>query len=462
MEKQYCVCINFGNETTTASYLDLTAVYPANKEGTYYVPRLNILNGNTYEARKVETAIYRSYDGQWELATERECFTKKGIAIHFINKIERVSLEDKEHYTAFIRLVFQAIIANNSFLYFDNNNPENRNFDLYICSSGWSKYDTNDYNTVIEDYKKFFSTVLPMPVTLISREDAISFSFRSFNYQKRSLLIEINAATIDSIYDSPIEGKTIFSGTCNGVGHIARDIQNWCAETQETYKKAKSVIPIVLEETDNKNINWEMPVRHYIEENMEYFYCKNCSHLSLNLPCSRVLGDMLGDKVEEYDCQDILYHCNIREEVLNEILANYRLMLKNDFNKLHDSGIMPEVIILVNNVFPVPWIKELIKDIFKGIQIISRHGSHIVSDGIALYAYSNHRFQTTIKSKFTEIINREFSGTMQEFLLESCNNFIDKDITVPAFEKYENNIARINASLIKKHVSGEYTKKSKQ
>ena len=51
---------------------------------------------------------------------------------------------------------------------------------------------------------------------------------------------------------------------------------------------------------------------------------------------------------------------------------------------------------------------------------------------------------------------------MQEFLLESCNNFIDKDITVPAFEKYENNIARINASLIKKHVSGEYTKKSKQ
>lgn len=205
-----------------------------------------------------------------------------------------------------------------------------------------------------------------------------------------------------------------------------------------------------------------MPVRHYIEENMEYFYCKNCSHLSLNLPCSRVLGDMLGDKVEEYDCQDILYHCNIREEVLNEILANYRLMLKNDFNKLHDSGIMPEVIILVNNVFPVPWIKELIKDIFKGIQIISRHGSHIVSDGIALYAYSNHRLQTTIKSKFTEIINREFSGTMQEFLLESCNNFIDKDITVPAFEKYENNIARINASLIKKHVSGEYTKKSKQ
>lgn len=47
MEKQYCVCINFGYETTTASYIDLTAVYSANKEGTYDVPKLNILNGST-------------------------------------------------------------------------------------------------------------------------------------------------------------------------------------------------------------------------------------------------------------------------------------------------------------------------------------------------------------------------------------------------------------------------------
>ena len=151
MEKQYCVCINFGNETTAASYLDLTAVYSANKEGTYNVPKLEILNGNTDEARKVETAICRREDGQWKFATDQEDFARPDLAMHFINKIEHMSLEDQEHYTAFIRLVFQAIIANNSFLYFDNNNPENRNFDLYICSSGWSKYDTNDYNTVIED-----------------------------------------------------------------------------------------------------------------------------------------------------------------------------------------------------------------------------------------------------------------------------------------------------------------------
>ena len=450
MEKQYCVCINFGNETTTASYVDLTATYSLNRDGFLDVPKLNILNGNTDEARKVETAICRGEDGQWKFAIDQEDFARQDLVMHFIDKIERMSLEDQEHYTAFIRLVFQAIIANNSILYFDNNNPENRNFDLYICSSGWSKYDTNDYNTVIEDYKKFFSIVLPIPVTLISREDAIFFFFRPFNYQKRSLFIEINADTIDFIYDSPIEGKTIFSGTCNGVGHIARDIQNWCAETQETYKKAKSIIPTILEQTNNKNIDWEMYVRHYIEEQVEDFYYKSRSCLSLNFPCFYALGDCLADVSEMYDCIDILYHCNIREEALNKILANYRLKLKNDFNKLHDNGIMPEVIILIYNVFPVPWIEELVKNIFKHIQVFCSCGSYIVSDGIAMYAYANHTFQTPIKSKFTEIINREFSGTMREFLLESYNHFIDREITVLAFEEYQYNIARINASLVKK------------
>lgn len=369
-----------------------------------------------------------------------------------------MSLEDKEHYTTFIRLVFQAIIANNSFLYLDDNNPKNRNFDFYICSAGWNKYDTNDYNTVIEDYKKFFSSVLPMPFTLISREDTISFRFIHINHQKRSLFIEINADTIDFIYNSPIEGKHSSSGTCNGVRHIARSIQNWCAETHAPYKKAKSVIPTVIEETDNKNINWEMGVRQYIEEMVEDYYDKRRRRLILNLPIDSVIC-CLADRL---DCMDILYHCHINEEILNKILSNYRLELKNDFIKLHDSGIMPEVIILMNNVFFVPWIKELVKDIFNGIQIICYDSSYAVSDGIVMYAYANHRLQTTIKSKFTEIINKEFSDTMQEFLLKSCDNFIDREITMLAFKEYENNIARINASLIKKHISDEYTKKSKQ
>lgn len=106
--------------------------------------------------------------------------------------------------------------------------------------------------------------------------------------------------------------------------------------------------------------------------------------------------------------------------------------------------------------------KRACKRYFNGIKIICYDSSYTVSDGIAMYAYANHRLQTTIKSKFTEIINKEFSDTMQEFLLKSCDNFIDREITMLAFKEYENNIARINASLIKKHISDEYTKKSKQ
>lgn len=66
----------------------------------------------------------------------------------------------------------------------------------------------------------------------------------------------------------------------------------------------------------------------------------------------------------------------------------------------------------MNNEFPVPCIKELVNDIFTGIQIICCDSSYTISDGIAMYAYANHKLETTIKSKITEIINKEFSDTM--------------------------------------------------
>lgn len=83
-----------------------------------------------------------------------------------------------------------------------------------------------------------------------------------------------------------------------------------------------------------------MSVRHYIEEKIEDYYKRRRWRLCLNLPCDNVIGDYVGYELE--NCIDILYNCRSSQEVLTKILANYRLELKNDFIKLHDSGIMPE------------------------------------------------------------------------------------------------------------------------
>lgn len=58
-----------------------------------------------------------------------------------------------------------------------------------------------------------------------------------------------------------------------------------------------------------------MSVRHYIKEQKEVFYTKSQNKMGLNLQTSRVVGDILTDKIEtKYDCLDILYHCNINKD----------------------------------------------------------------------------------------------------------------------------------------------------
>lgn len=482
-EKQYCVCIDFGHGETTASYIDLTTTYPVNQNGVYDVPKLNILNGSTDEARKVETVICRGEDGRWKFATDQEDFARPDLAMQFKAEVNNMQEDDKEHYKAFIYLVFEAIIANNNILHFNNNNPEDRNFDLCIaCPSAWGKDDDNGRNSVIEEYKKFFLEALPIDeIKFVIREsDAAFFKFIHLTKQKANLkilVIDLGSSTIDFTY-YPHNGSNKYpQGAANGASRAERAIQDWCAETQDTYRKAKSAIPTVLEQTDNKNINWEMSVRHYIKMQKEDFYTRNRQRMALNLQTNVAVGDGLAYKLEnDYDCLDILYHCNINKEFLDEqVLFNYRSDLKDDLNRLHDSGAAPEMILLTGGASRMPWVKELVEDVFQGTDVFcDNNPSYVVSDGIAMYAYADSKFrkmfaemEAAIKSELTddklvdyieEAVNEAFKEVQLPPLLKICDDFIEgKFTTIRALlnkvEQHNNSIVGANAHKINREVS---------
>ena len=484
-EKQYCVCIDFGHGETTASYIDLTATYPENKEGAYDVPKLNILKGSTDEARKVETVICRGEDGQWKFATDQEDFARPDLAMQFKAEVNKMEEDDKEHYKAFINLVFKAIIANNNSLHFDENNPQDRNFDLCIaCPSAWGEDDKNGHNSVIEDYKNFFLEALPInEIKFIIREsDAAFFKFIHLTKQNpnlKILVIDLGSSTIDFTYYPHNENNKYPQGAANGASRVERAIQDWCTETQDTYKKAKSVIPAVLEETDNKKINWEMSVRHYIKEQKEVFYTKSQNKMGLNLQTSRVVGDILTDKIEtKYDCLDILYHCNINKEFLDDpILTDYRSDLKDDLKRLHNSGMAPEMILLTGGASRMPWIKDLVEDVFQGTEVFcDNNPSYVVSDGIALYAYADSKFrkmleemETTIKNELTDdilvefiedAVNDAFKEVQLPPILKICDDFIEGKFTtlralLNKVEQHNNSIIGANATQINTQVSNK-------
>lgn len=483
-EKQYCVCIDFGHGETTASYIDLTATYPENQEGTHDVPRLNILNGNNDEARKVETVICRGEDGQWKFATDQEDFARPDLAMQFKAEVNKMEEDDKEHYKEFINLVFKAIIANNNFLRFNENNPQDRNFDLCIaCPSAWGEDDENGHNSVIEDYKEFFLEALPIKeIKFVIREsDAAFFKFIHLTKQNpniKILVIDLGSSTIDFTYYPHNENDEYQKGAANGASRVERAIQDWCAKTQETYKEAKSVIPTLLEETDNENINWEMSIRHYIKEQKEAFYTRKFRRMDLNLPTEVVVGKKLADTEKLKNYLDILYHCKIMPELLeNEILANYRSDLKDDLNKLHDSGVAPEKILLTGGASRMPWIKDLVEDVFQGTEVFcDNNPSYVVSDGIALYAYADSKFHKGLKEMEASIGNELTDDMLIEFIenvfnevvnevqlspiLKICDDFVEGKFTTlrtlhDKIEQHNSNIVGNNANRISKQISNK-------
>lgn len=480
MEKQYYVCIDFGHGETTASYIDLTASYEVNKEGTYDVPKLNILNGSNDEARKVETVICQGEDDKWRFATADEDFSRPGLSMQFKAKVEDMSAEDKEHYKAFINLVFKAIIARNNTLKFDENNPNNRNFELCIaCPSAWGTDNRDGHNTVIEDYKNFFSQSLPIPVKFVIREsDAAFFKFIHLKNQniKNILVIDLGSSTIDFTYYPRENSENYPKGAANGASHVERAIQKWCADTQNEYKNAKEKIPSLQKLDNDKSVNWEMGLLHYIKMQKEDYYTRNRQRLDLNLPASYVMGDELAEKlINAEHCGDLLYHCKIQKDLLFEILADYRSDLKDDLIRLHDSGAAPEMIILTGGASRMPRVEELVEDVFQEVKVFcDPNPSYVVSDGIAMYAYADHKFrkglidmENTIKSELTEEIliseiTDAFNEALQEVqlppILSICDDFVAGKFTtlqtlLNKVEEHNNTIVGANATRLKDYVS---------
>lgn len=282
MEKRYYVCINFGYEFTTASYIDLTVTYPLNKDNFYDVPKLNISERSTDETCKVKTAICYEY-GLWKLATD--CGWTDLID-NFTSKLEYMLSENKEHYKTFINLVFQAIIEHNSFLYFNEQRPDNRNFELCITCDGMD--DVNNQDLVIEDYKRFLSETLPIPIKLvISKSDAVLFKFMcqepeakgiysidlgsgttDYTYflqeinNRKIFIIDLGGCAVDYIYFSKDTGEKRLAGSPYGSRHVERTILEWCAETQDTYKAAKKIIPMLLAQFGYKNLDCHLVLRN--------------------------------------------------------------------------------------------------------------------------------------------------------------------------------------------------------
>lgn len=184
----YLIGIDFGHGETTASFYDTE-----NKRGS--VKRLHILDGNTPESCKVESAVCRNNEtGEWQFAKDIRDYALPDFTLHFKAPMNEITPKNKEAFAAFIKLVFEHILDNQRFLKYDPLTGE-RNFEIHVaCPSGWNKKDS----TQIQEYKKFISSIIPVD-WIIKESDAAYFKFKAEkDFSATSVLvIDIGSSTID-------------------------------------------------------------------------------------------------------------------------------------------------------------------------------------------------------------------------------------------------------------------------
>ena len=379
----YLIGIDFGHGETTASYIDTEKPYLDEAKSILNVQKLNILDGDTPEKSKVESAICRdSQEGEWRFVRDCTDYKCSDFYVHFKAPMNEISQEKKNAFSAFVKLVFTSILKNQDFLHYDPETGE-KNFCVFAaCPSEWN----DGTEGQIQKYKEFLNESFPVQ-WVIKESDAAYFKFKAQDKFSNSsvLVIDIGSSTIDfTAYGE--SGLLSTEGKKHGASNVEIAIYNHFEQSEEEdftkAKKEASVLPNIK--------TWENVIKHFIKGCKEDFYTTNISFLGLDLHNRRFQASF---KQRIFDAYEISRH-----SLENDILSEYRLALQTDMENVKNNIGLADVVILTGGASRMPWLQLLVKDVFSESKVYrDTEPSYVVSDGISSYAYAVHQLRTIIE-----------------------------------------------------------------
>lgn len=410
----YIIGINFGYKETTGSFYDTES-----RRGV--VGRLHILDGDTSESCKVESAVCRNRKtGEWQFAKDVRDYSLPDFSNDFIGSMNAMTPKKKEAFAAFVRLVFAHILKNQEFLQYNPVTGE-RNFEIYVAL-GKENIDQ------AKEYKNFISSIIPLD-WVIPDSMAVYFKFYAeANFSASSaLVINIDSRSIDfTAYNE--NGKQSFlkvyeHGSCA----IANLIYKYFEEHDENFNKAKEEGEALC---SSNNIDWRNAVIHYINFKKELFYNSELSGLRLDLS-NRVICP---GKRRVFD------DCEISKKQLDEIFAPYRQTLLQDMNDVKQrlakgkNGI-PGIVMLTGESSRMPWLQRLVTDVFSDSQVFrDADPSYVVSDGLAYYGTGIHKMKsaienlkTSIATVFHEFHIQDYNTAYADYVISKMQDFLEDE-----------------------------------
>mgnify|MGYP002732990646 CR=1 FL=1 len=451
----YLIGIDFGHGETTASLYDTE-----NNRGT--VERLHILDGNTPESCKVESAVCRNKEtGEWQFARDIREYALPDFTLHFKAPMNEITPKNKEAFAAFIKLVFEHILENRTDLHY-NPVTDERNFELYAaCPSCWD-------DSQIKEYKNFISDIIPID-WIIKESDAAYFKF---NVEKKTdlkpnqnfsdfsvLVIDIGSSTIDfTAYDTNAPKPIPPYGEKHGASAVENLIYKYFDEYDANFKKAKQDAKVICA---SHNLNWHNAVVHHIKNAKEYFYTTKFDVCLLDLSNRSICYDVGSRIFDTYPLK--------KEQLEDEILVPYRKTLFQDLNAeklcLENEQIgTPQVVILTGGASRMPWFQKLVKDVFSDSKVYRDcEPSYVVSDGIAYYAYAHYQLKPRVENVIAEFWAEYDDNKLAKLIWEQFNVSL-RNKQLPKIraicDKFDAGELRYNANDFKELGLPEYPEKN--
>lgn len=414
----YIIGINFGYKETTASFYDT-------ESSRGVVERLHILDGDTSESCKVESAVGRNWKtGEWQFVKDVRDYYLPDFTNDFIGPMNAMTPKKKEAFAAFVRLVFAHILKNQKFLQYNPVTGE-CNFEIYVALGKENIAQT-------KEYKNFISGIIPLDWG-IPDSLAAYFKFKAEREYKdnfsvsSALVINIDSRSIDfTVYNE--KGKQSFLKVYeHGSSAIEKLIYKYFEEHDENFNKAKEEGEALC---FSENLDWRNAVIHYLKGKVETFYNNQCFTLLLDLPNRQICTG----KRRVFDC------CNISKKQLDEMLAPYRQTILQDMNDVKQrlakgkNGI-PEVVILAGDSSRMPWLQRLVKDVFSKSQVFyDNDPSYVVSDGLAYYGTGIHKMKsaienlkTSIATVFHEFHIQDYNTAYADYVISKMQDFLEDE-----------------------------------
>lgn len=411
----YIIGINFGYKETTGSLYNTES-----RRGV--VERLNILDGDTSESCKVESAVCRNREtGEWQFARDMRDYHLPDFSNDFIGTMNAMTPKKKEAFAAFVRLVFAHILKKQEFLHYNPVTGE-RNFEIYVAL-GKENIDQ------AKEYKDFISSIIPLD-WVIPDSMAVYFKFYAkANFSASSaLVINIDSRSIDFTAYNEKGKQSLLKVYEHGSSAIENLIYKYFEEHDENFNKAKEEGEALC---SCKNLDWRNVVIHYIKERVKDFCTLERFNLCLDLSNRFICTG----KRRIFDV------CYISEKQLeDEILAPYRQTLLQDMNDVKQRLAMgkngiPGIVMLTGESSRMPWLQRLVKDVFSDSQVFrDSDPSYVVSDGLAYYGTGIHKMKsaienlkTSIATAFHEFHMLGYNTVYTDYVISKMQDFLEDE-----------------------------------